>query len=354
MGKRAKTDKLLPELVKLAIPTLRRAEQETSRGRGAKPVIPDWVVAAMIMIVVLKKKKSKSAQFRYLSDRRQEIAVWLGCSEFPSRATYFRRYRRAHLIYATAVRLQGEAAISEGIADPESVAGDKSLIQSQGQPWHVRFQEVGKVPAGVDTDGTWGYSEHDDWVFGFAYEVVVTATPGTMPFPLLASVASASTSETRTFPEKVKLLPEGTKNVLLDSAYDTNHLGELIEFDEDGMPTGRRLFCPPNPRNNKRPQTKPYSPSASRAHSRKLRLERVKRYESKKGRRLYTRRSKTVEPFNQWFKSAFELEHRTWHRGLDNNRTMILSAIFAYQLMIRHNHRCGNKNGQIRWILDAL
>jgi hypothetical protein len=354
MGKRAKTDKLLPKLVKLAIPTLRQAEREMSRGRGARPAIPDWVMAAMIMIVVLKKKKSKSAQFRYLSQRRDEIAVWLGCSDFPSRSTYFRRYRRAHLIYTNAVRLQGEEAISEGIADPETVAGDKSLIQAQGQPWHVRFQRVGKTPAGVDTDGSWGYSEHDDWVFGFAYEVVVTATRGSIAFPLLASVSSASTSETRTFPEKVKLLPEDTKNVLLDSAYDTNHLGELIEFDANGMSTGRHMLCPPNPRNNKRPKTKPCSADASRAHSRKLRTERIKRYQSKKGRRMYTRRSKSVEPFNQWFKSAFELEHRTWHRGLDNNRTMILSAIFVYQLMIRHNHHCGNQNGQIRWILDAL
>jgi hypothetical protein len=354
MGKHAKTDKLLPNLVKLAVPTFRQAEQEMSRGRGAKPVIPDWVMAAMIMIVVLKKKKSKSAQFRFLSERRHEIADWLGYWAFPSRSTYFRRYRRAHLIFTTAVRLQGEEAISERIADPESVAGDKSLIQAQGQPWHLRFRRVGKVPAGVDTDGSWGYSEHDDWVFGFAYEVVVTATAGSMAFPLLASVASASTSETRTFPEKVKLLPEGTKNVLLDSAYDTNHLGELIEFGAEGTPTGRRLLCPPNPRNNKRPVTKPYHAAASRIHSRKLRTERIKRYQSKNGRRLYTRRSKSVEPFNQWFKSAFELEHRTWHRRLDNNRTMILSAIFAYQLMIRHNYRCGNHNGQIRWILDAL
>ena len=35
-------------------------------------------MAAMIMIVVLQKKKSKSAQFRYLSERRSEIAAWLG------------------------------------------------------------------------------------------------------------------------------------------------------------------------------------------------------------------------------------------------------------------------------------
>jgi len=45
---------------------------------------------------------------------------------------------------------------------------------------------------------------------------------------------------------------------------------------------------------------------------------------------------------------------RAWHRGLENNQTQTLAAIFAYQLLVRYNHRCGNRNGQLRWILDAL
>jgi hypothetical protein len=61
-----------------------------------------------------------------------------------------------------------------------------------------------------------------------------------------------------------------------------------------------------------------------------------------------------VEPFNQWFKSTAELDQRVWHRGLDNNRTQVLSAIFVYQLLVRHNYRTGNKNGRIKWILDGL
>jgi hypothetical protein len=61
-----------------------------------------------------------------------------------------------------------------------------------------------------------------------------------------------------------------------------------------------------------------------------------------------------VEPFNSWFKELFDLEQKVWHRGLDNNRTQVLAALFSYQLLVRYNHRCGKKNGCIRWILDAL
>jgi hypothetical protein len=61
-----------------------------------------------------------------------------------------------------------------------------------------------------------------------------------------------------------------------------------------------------------------------------------------------------VEPFNQWFKSLFELDTHVWHRGVNNNRTQILGAVFAYQLLVRHNFHIGRNNGRVRWIIDAL
>ena len=69
---------------------------------------------------------------------------------------------------------------------------------------------------------------------------------------------------------------------------------------------------------------------------------------------LYSRRKKTVEPFNQWFKSLLELDGCVWHRGLANNQTQILGSIFLYQLLVRYNHHRGNRNGQVRWILDTM
>ena len=75
---------------------------------------------------------------------------------------------------------------------------------------------------------------------------------------------------------------------------------------------------------------------------------------TRRGRRLYRRRSQTVEPFNEWFKSLFELDQHVWHRGLDNNQTQILAAMFCYQLLLRYNRRRGRTNGQIKWILDNI
>src|SRR3979411_3248624 len=104
MGKRATAGTLWSELVKLALPILQEAQRQCPRtGPGAKPDIPDWVMEELIIVALLPKKKTKSAQFRFLGQQRNDIAATLGGSWFPSRATYFRRYRRAHRLYRAAV-----------------------------------------------------------------------------------------------------------------------------------------------------------------------------------------------------------------------------------------------------------
>jgi len=358
MGKRATAGTCLQALVKMAIPLLREAEHRCPRtGPGAKPDIPDWFIGLLIMIVVLKCKKTKSAQFRFVTDKqnRQLIAEGTGRDDFPSRSTFFRRYRRAHQLFRAAIKLQGEKAIAEGVADPQVVAVDKSLVAAKGPLWHKRDRQAGRIPKGlhgVDQESTWGYSQHDGWVQGYSFEVLVSATADGTVFPLLASVDTASVKESATFDEKIDDLPEETDHVLADSGYDSNNLAERIEYDKEDRRTGRRFLCPENRRGSKhRPGTVSPTP---RDEQHRRRIQRMKFLKSRRGKRLYARRGQTVEPFNDWFKGLFELDHQVWHRGLNNNRTQMLAAIFAYQLLVRYNHRRGNKNGQVKWIVDSL
>jgi len=358
MGNCATAGTCLQALVKMAVPLLREAESQCPRtGPGAKPDIPDWFIGLLIMIAVLHRKKSKSAQFRFVTDEmnRRMIAEIAGWNAFPSRSTFFRRYRRAHRLFRAAVKLQGEKAVAEGVADPQVVAVDKSLIAARGPLWHKRDRQAKCIPKGlhgVDRESTWGYSQHDGWVQGYSFEVVVCATAESTVFPLLASADTASAKETSTFDEKIADLHEQTDCVLADSGYDSNELAERIEYDAEDRRTGRRFLCPENRRGSKRGSTA-VSPTPRDEHHRR-RLQRRKFLKSRCGRRLYARRGQTVEPFHDWFKGLFELEQHVWHRGLDNNRTQMLAAIFAYQLLVRYNHRCGNENGQIKWLMDSL
>lgn len=358
MGKRATAGTCLQALVKMAVPLLREAERQCPRtGPGAKPDFPDWFIGLLIMIAVLKRKKSKSAQFRFVTDEpnRRLIAEEAGWDDFPSRSTFFRRYRRAYQLFRAAIKLQGEKAVVEGVADPQIVAVDKSLVAARGPLWHKRNRQANRIPKGlhgVDQESAWGYSQHDGWVQGYSFEVVVCATAGSTVFPLLASVDTASAKETQTFDEKIDDIPEKTNRVLADSGYDSNDLAERIEYDEEDRRTGRRFLCPENRRGSKRrPKTTTPAPRDER-HRR--RLQRRKYFKSRVGKRLYARRGQTVEPFNDWFKGLFDLDQQVWHRGLNNNRTQMLAAVFVYQLLVRYNHRCGNENGQVKWIVDRL
>ena len=359
MARRARDGTCLATLVKMAIPIFKEAECQSPRtGPGRKPTIHDWVIAVLIMIAILKKKKTKNAQYRYLSEHRAEIGKWLSAKDFPSRSTYFDRYRRAYRLYRTAIRLQGEKLVEDGIADPNCVAVDKSLLQARGPKWHKSDRQKGRIPKGlhgVDVESTWGYSEYHGWVQGYSYEVVVTATADGTVCPLLASVDTASVSEHTTFGEKIEQLHEDVQYVLADSGFDNNTFGERIEYSAKGKRTGMRFLCPENPRNTQKKAVKRQSPVPKLTRlQRKHRRQRREFLKSRKGRKLYARRGRTVEPFNDWLKSLFELEHRVWHRGLENNRTQLSAAIFAYQLLLRYNHRCSNHNGQITWILDIL
>lgn len=356
MGKRATVGTCLASLVRMAVPLCQQAERECPRtGPGRKPDIADWVLAVLIMVAVMKRKKSKSAQYRFLDEHRRELKGLLGTGKFPARSTYFDRYRRAHRLFAHAIKLQGERAIAEGIVDATVVAADKSLIAARGPLWHKSDRRKNRIPkglCGVDRDSDWGCSKHDGWVQGYSFEVVVSATKNSPVFPLLASANTASAKETTTFHQKIDDLPAATKNVAADSGYDSNHVAERIEYSAEGRRTGRRFLCPENKRGSKdKSGCKPVEP---RNESHRRRMARRQFYRSRRGKSIYRRRCQTVEPFNEWFKSLFELGDRVWHRGLENNQTQLLAALFAYGLLVRYNHRRGNENGQIRWIIDTL
>ena len=254
-----------------------------------------------------------------------------------------------------AIGLQGAQAVREGLADARSVAVDKSLIAARGPVWSKHAQREGRVPCGVDREATWTYSTYHGWVYGYSYEVLVSAGKNGLVVPLLASADGAHVREVTTFPAKLAQLPASTKFVLADKGYDSNQIGERVEWTAEGRRTGCRYLCPQIYRRGE--HRRPRRPRVERGSRRLHRQRRDARHaylQTPCAKRLYTRRAQTVEPFNQWFKSLFGLSNRVWHRGLANNRTQILASIFAYQLLLRYNKKSGHKNGEIQWILDSL
>jgi len=360
MSRGAMEGTALATLVKMAMPLCRRAQRQCPRnGPGRPPDYEDWRMAVLIMVATLKKRKSKSAQYRYLQAHRGELKRLLGMDAFPARSTYCERHKRAYQLFAIAIELQGEKAIDEGVVEATTTAVDKCLLTARGPIWHASDRREGWVPEGlrgVDRDSDFGFSAHHGWVQGYSYEVVVTAgKQGQSVFPLLASAGRASVSEHASFADKIDRLPGSTRYVLADTGYDNLQFTARIEYDRQGRRTGRRFLCPANPRGTgARTADEVESALTDPTVAQRRRIQRLRYLETTPGRRRYARRGQTVEPFNEWFKSLFDLTDRVWHRGLANNRTMILAAIFGYQLLVRYNHHHGRLNAQIQWILDTL
>jgi hypothetical protein len=191
----------------------------------------------MILCGVLKKKKSKSAQYACAAANADLLKRLLGLARLPARSTFFDRYQRAWPLVRAAVRVQGRAALREHVADATAVAADKSLVAARGPAWHKRDRARGVVPPGlkgVDREAAWGYSgDYHGWVYGYGLELVVTAPAaarsGRAAFPLLASVDVASLHEQRSFAAKIPDLPQSTRHVLLDSGYDGDDLADEVE-----------------------------------------------------------------------------------------------------------------------------
>lgn len=344
----------LARLVRMAIPLCKAAERACPRlGPGAPPTYADWQMAVLIVVAILARRKSKSAQYRYLYERRKVLAKWLGLRTFPGRSTYFDRYRRLYALFRAGVIEQGRRAIDKGLVDPEVVAVDKSLMHARGPSRHQRKRRKRRRLRGTDDEASWGFSDHHGWVYGYSFEVAVTATPGSLVFPLAVSVGTGSESEARSFPEKVKDLPLETRYITADAGYDTNANGQVVEYDEQDQPTGRHLVCPLQSRAGK-PCVGEMVHHGRRERLRQRRAKRLAFFKSRKGRRIYARRKKTAEPFNEWFKAKFDLSVRVWHRGLKNNATQVVAAMFVYQLLLRYHCKNGGANGVVQWILDTI
>jgi hypothetical protein len=346
---------LLDELLTLIVPACQEAQRNCPRrGPGRKPTIPDWVLAVMILVTVMLKKKTKSAQFRWWCEHRDAFNRWLGDVPFPARSTYFDRYRRAHRLFHAAIIILGRQAIAMGWADARCVAADKSLIAGRGRKWDVADRRAGRLPRRVDPDTTWGISQHDGWVQGYSFEVIVTAPAKGLSWPLTATVDTASRSEQKSILDKISELPHQTRYVLADAGYDSNAAGEAVEWNERRR-TGRRWLCPEVRRPNTGKIRQPHNRETRlRQQRRRWRDQRRRFQQSPRGQSLYGRRKTTVEPFHSQLKRLFELEDRVWHWGLPNNRTTILAAICAYQILLTHNHCKGRPKAHLQCLLDAL
>lgn len=355
MSTRAMEGTLLETLVTMAIPLLQKADEPPAQKHpGRVPTYQDWQIAILILPGLWKKRKSKSAVYRQMLASRQLLMRLLNLRRPPARSTFMKRYGLVAPLARKAVELQGRKALQEHLVSAEHLAGDKSILKAKGPVWHQKFRKQGIRPRlrNLDTQAGWGRSATRGWIWGYSYEVAVSAGKTEVLFPLIASADTAEACEMRSFLPKIHHLPRGTRTLCVDSGYDSNQLAESFESRPARCRRRhrrRRFLCPPH-----RPSSPSLQYTGEKQKQYLRRLKRLAYLKSRQGQRLYRRRKETVERFNALFKHLFELEEHVWHKGLGNNQSMMLLAIFSYQLLLRYHFKRGGRDEQIQYILDSL
>src|SRR5262245_20424184 len=104
----------LEQLILLALPLFRQAGCSCPRtGPGRKPKYGDEQIAVMILCGVLKKKKSKSAQYRFVQKNGDMFKRLLKLDTLPARSRFFARYGLVWPVVQKAVALQGRLILRE-------------------------------------------------------------------------------------------------------------------------------------------------------------------------------------------------------------------------------------------------
>lgn len=220
------------------------------------------------------------------------------------------------------------------------VAQDRSLLQTRGQPWHKKDKLRGIEPKKpFDKEAQWGYSESKKrWIYGYGIHLSIIATPEVPVFPLLAELTTANDKGIHILEENILRYPQEIKYILADAEYDSQKLYQK---------SVRRLLTPIRETRNWKTKKKAMS---------EKRKKRKEFFKSEKGQKLYRLRNSTVEQLFNVFKNIFEVEP-SWFFGKDYTETLVLTAVYAYQIFVAYSlyhHLPFRRIQQIKPFLDRL
>lgn len=184
------------------------------------------------------------------------------------------------------------------------------MVKSQGPVWHKKQKDIGVIPKnlrGIDRDGSWSFSMADRWVYGHGTFCI---TAHEIPVLGMFIHMKNSSNEAKVMGRKIRRFTGLVENVCMDSKADDMALEySLKQFSKINLITSPRKGM------NKTPGRKLF----------------VKRMSSKKFRKIYRKRSVTVEPVQGLIANIFSLD-KCWMRGEKNNRWIFAAMGIAVQM----------------------
>ena len=184
------------------------------------------------------------------------------------------------------------------------------MTKSLGPVWHKKQKLQNIIPSGlrgIDKEATWSYSKTDNWVYGHGS---YCETSHEIPVLLKFKWMTNSANESKVMSREIRRLSGKIKYVCMDSKADDVKLFKSLKiFSKITLLTAPRRGM------NKTPERKEF----------------IKKMNKKKYRKIYRKRSTTVEPMQSLVKDIFELD-RCWMRGNDSNRWIFAAMGVSIQM----------------------
>lgn len=307
---------LLVTLVKM-VDRIPMPEQPQKRKRGRPYVYSDRLIVKALIIMIVKRLYSAYSLLAFLeqeTEYTQQLKVLLQENgHFPARRTWERRIAQQPQRLPALIGSLGRELVQ--LLQPwaqtgRAVAIDSTPMKAKGGVWHKKDRLKGHVPhSSIDTEAHWGKSDYHGWYYGWKLHLVVTVAA--IWIPLSARLTSANRYDGQEAIALLTEVPPETRFVLGDNHYKTPDILADCRLNNRFLVASGRGPYPHGDLGVKVRQT------------------------------FHLLRSKTIEPFNQLFKSIFDWHENVPVKGLQRTSLILLAAVLLYQLVLLYQYENG-------------
>lgn len=302
--------------------------------RGAPKYYSEQTMFKVYVVSVLKRLWERRSLWRYLT-RMPEVAAACGLQRIPDRRTLDRRVAEIAPQAEAQISALGLVLSIEAVSDASMAASDGSAFATPGPVWHKKDKVAGHLPDGLhglDTQADWIQSTYHGWVYGYKAHVTTSVAPTTVRTVLTATV-TGSACESHILQDRLDDLPPLVDTLLLDAGYDDADLLAACAMRDIEVLV---------------PLAKPIGQSTSQQ-----RRDRAAYLASAEGKSRYKWRGSTIEPFFATLKALFRLDPLPV-QGKINASTVILLALYAWNLIVLFNFIHNRPLGEVKAVLELL
>jgi hypothetical protein len=312
---------LLVTFVKM-VDRIPRPKQPQKRKRGRPYVYSDSLIVKALIIMIVKRLYSAYSLLAYLEQETLVTEQLKGLLQengrFPTRRTWERRLARLPEQLPGLIGALGRELVrllQPWAKSGRAVAIDSTPMEAKGGVWHKKDREKGHIPhTSIDTEAHWGKSDYHGWYYGWKLHLVVTVAA--VWIPLSARLTAANVYDGNEAIALLEEIPPEARFVLGDNHYKTpDILAHCQTTNRFLVASGRG----------------PYPHDDSGVKVRQI---------------FHLLRSKTIEPFNQLFKSVFDLHENVPVKGLQRTSLILLAAVLLYQIVLLYQFENGLPIGQ--------